>query len=659
MQAQQLYEFGPYRLSTAEHLLMRAGEVVPLTPKVFDVLALLVERNGHLLEREMLLSTVWADRFVEEANLTVSISTLRKVLGEQADGRPYIETMPKRGYRFVADVRVIKDEPEDLMLREQTGAPGIIEPDEEKDDQNEAASEEPAHAQEQAKAPASRRVRWQALMAGAMMIVILAGGTYWWKTVREKPARADAPIHSIAVLPFRQMGEGKKDELAGFGMADVLITKLGSLNRITVRPTSAVFKYIDTEPDIGSVSRELNVDALIEGSIQRIGERIRVTVSLVRVRDGELLWAETFDGRFNDQFTIQDKMSERLGTVLSLSPADEQKKMLTKRYTDNPEAYRAYLKGRYLWNRRTATDLVKAIEYFERAIAIDASYALAYAGLADAYALLGDYGVVAAKEVFPKMKVAAIRAVELDDQLAETHTSLAYAKRLADWDWPGAEQEFQRALDLNSSYATAHHWYSEYLAGMGRFDEALAEAKRAQELDPQSIIINTNIGWILYLARRYDEAIEELQKSLEMDPTFFLAQELIWQSYVQKGVYKEALAWEDMSILARPPEWRARDALLRKAYETAGWKGFERKVLELELERQKKKKGLKVNVVASHIARLYATVGEKDLAFKWFQKAFEDRDAYMVWLKIDPALGDDLRADPRFIELLRHMRLEP
>lgn len=652
-----MYVFGPFRLRVAERRLLRAGEVVPLTPKVFDLLVLLVERNGHLLEREELLRAVWADSFVEEANLTVSVSTLRKALGEQAAGRPYIETVPKRGYRFVADVRVVEEEPEDFILGEQTGAPVIIE-QEERENQNEAVSQEQAHAQEQATAQVKKRVRRQALIAG-VLIIILAGVAYWWQTIRTKPARAVVQIRSIAVLPFRQMGEGKKDELAGFGMADVLITKLGSLNRITVRPTSAVFKYIDTEPDIGSVSRELNVDALIEGSIQRIGERIRVTVSLVRVRDGELLWAETFDGRFNDQFAIQDKMSERLGTALSLSPADEQKKMLTKRYTDNPEAYRAYLKGRYLWNRRTATDLVKAIEYFEQAIAINASYALAYAGLADAYALLGDYGMVAAKEVFPKMKVAAIRAVELDDQLAETHTSLAYAKRLADWDWPGAEQEFQRALDLNSSYATAHHWYSEYLAGMGRFDEALAEAKRAQDLDPQSIIINTNIGWILYLARRYDEAIEELQKTLEMDPTFFLAQELIWQSYVQKGMYKEALAWGDMSILARSPEGRARDALLRKAYETAGWKGFLRKELELELEQQKKSNVLKGNALAGGIAGLYGAVGENDLAFKWFQRAYENREANMVWLKVDPAIADDLRSDPRFAELLRRMRLEP
>jgi DNA-binding winged helix-turn-helix (wHTH) protein/TolB-like protein len=659
MQAKPMYEFGPFRLSTAERMLLRAGEVVPLTPKVFDLLVLLVERCGHLLEREALLSALWADSFVEEANLTVSISALRKALGEQADGRPYIETVPKRGYRFVADVRVVEDEPEDLMLREQTRARVIIEPDEERDDQNEAASEEQAHAQEQAKAPASRRARRQALIAGAMMIVILAGGVYWWKTVRGKPAGADAPIRSVAVLPFTQLGEGEKDELAGFGMADVLITKLGSLNRITVKPTSAVFKYINTEADIVSVGRALNVDAVIEGGIQRVGERIRVTTRLVRAQNGELLWAEAFDGRFKDQFAIQDKMSEHLRIALSLSPADEQKNALTKRYTDNAEAYKAYLKGRYLWNRRTATDLVKAIEYFEQAIAIDASYALAYAGLADAYALLGDYGVVAAKEVFPKMKVAAIRAVELDDRLAETHTSLAYAKRLADWDWPGAEQEFQRALDLNSSYATAHHWYSEYLAGMGRFDEALAEAKRAQELDPQSLIINTNIGWILYLARRYDEAIEELQKALEMDPTFFLAQELIWQSYVQKGMYKEALAWGDMSILARSPEGRARDALLRKAYETAGWKGFERKMLELELERQKKKNVLKKDMLAGSIAGLYGAVGEDDLAFKWFQLAYENREANMVWLKVNPAIADDLRSDPRFTDLLRRMRLEP
>lgn len=630
-------------------MLLRGGEILPLTPKVFDLLALLVERSGHLIEREELLTAVWADSFVEEANLTVSISSLRKALGEQAEGRQYIETVPKRGYRFVADVRVLGPEQEDLILHEQTRTQLIIEQEEETDYPNEIKGKIEAHAKEQVKSHPSSRGRRRALIAGVAMVLMMPVAAYWWKTIRARQLQADAQIRSIAVLPFKQLGAGDKGELMGFGMADVLITRLGSLNRIAVRPTSAVFKYVGAEPDIASVGRELKVDAVLEGNIQSIGNRTRVTARLVRSRDGELLWAETFDGRPNEPFELQDRMSERLAAALLLNPADERRAGLTKRYTESGEAYQAYLRGRYVWNKRAPDDLKKAIEYFEQAIAIDSSYALAFAGLADSYALLGDYGVAPAREVFPRMKAAAARAVEIDDQLADAHTSLAYAKRLSDWDWEGSEREFKRAIELNYSYATAHHWYSEYLAGMGRFDEALEEAKRAENLDPQSLIINTNHGWILYLARRYDEAIEELKKALEMEPSFFLARNLVWQAYVQMGMYEEAMAWQTMTDMSKSPEARERNEILKRAYETASWKGFERKALELELEKPGP-------VLAGSIAGLYVQIGDYDPAFKWLQRAYDNREANMVWLKINPVF-DDVRSDPRFKVLLRRMRL--
>ena len=620
-----------------------------LTPKVFDVLVMLVNNSGRLVEREELMRVVWADSYVEESNLTVSISALRKVLAEQTDGRHYIETVPKRGYRFVADVRAVGAEQEELIVREQTRAQVIIEQTEETNDQSGIKAEIEPYAKEQAKVQASRRMKPQALIAWATMIVMMTGVAYLWKAIRAKRVGVDAQIRSIAVLPFKHLGEGEKDELLGFGMADVLITRTGSLNQVAVRPTSAVFKYLGAEPDIVSVGKELKVDAVLEGGVQRIGERIRVTARLVRARDGDLLWAETFDGRFKDLFALQDEMSEQVAIALSVN-VGEQKKLLTKRYTKSGEAYQVYMRGRYFWNKRTADDLKKAIECFKQAIEKDPSYALAFAGLADSYALLGDYNVAPAREVFPKMKAAAARAVEMDDQLAETHTSLAYAKRLSDWDWPGAEEEFARAIDLNYSYATAHHWYSEYLAGMGRFDEAVEEARRAVELDPQSLIINTNVGWIYYLAHSYDKAIEELKKTLEMDPSFFLAKALLWQAYAQNGMYEEALA---MGAESKSPEAQERDEILRKAYEEGGWKGFELKVLEWNLDGQKGN-----DVLACSIAGGYTIAGDYDSAFKWLQKAYENRDSQMVWLKVNPDF-DDLHGDPRFKDLLRRMRLEP
>jgi DNA-binding winged helix-turn-helix (wHTH) protein/TolB-like protein/Tfp pilus assembly protein PilF len=647
MRAERLYEFGPFRLDVVERLLLREGDVVPLTLKVFDTLVLLVENSGHLLEREELLSAVWSDSVVEEANLTVSISALRKALGKQPDGRQYILTVPKRGYRFVGDVSVVGGQGEDLILEEQTRAEAIIEQEEERDEQSETRAEIGTGAKAETKAPVSRRVTRQAFIAGIVIVIMMAVAAYWWNTIKAKQGHEETQVRSVAVMPFKQLGEGEKDELVGFGMADVLITRLGSLNGIAVRPTSAVIKYIGAEPDIETVGRELKVDTVLEGSVQRIGDRIRVTARLVRAPDGKTLWDDIFDGRFKDLFSLQDQVFEKAAVALSLNTPDK-KRLLTKRYTESAEAYEAYIRGRYVWNKRTPDGLKKAVEFFKEAIARDSRYALAFAGLADSYALLGDYRVAPTSEVFPKMKVAAARAVEIDGELAEAHTSLAYAKRLSDWDWPGAEQEFKRAIELNYSYATAHHWYSEYLAGMGRFDEAVEEAKRARELDPQSLIINTNVGWILYVARRYDAAIEELKKTLEMEPGFFLAHNLVWQSYVQMHMYEEAMAWPDMSKL---PEERERNEILRKAYDISGWKGRQQKLLEFELER-------KNDASAYSVAGAYTTVGDKDAAFKWLQTAFENREAALVWLKIEPDF-DDLRSDPRFQDLLRRMRLEP
>ncbi|MEN3330852.1 MAG: hypothetical protein V7641_217 [Blastocatellia bacterium] len=641
-----MYEFGTFRLSTAERMLLRAGEAVPLTPKVFDVLVLLVERCGHLFEREALLSAVWADSIVEEANLTVSISVLRKALGEQADGRPYIETVPKRGYRFVADVRVVEDEPEDSILREQTRALVIIGQEEERDDQNEAASEEQAHAQEQAKAQVNKRVRRLAMTACVVSLVLMAGVAYWWQAIRAKPARAVAQIRSIAVLPFSQMGEGKKDELVGFGMADVLITKLGSLNRITVRPTSAVFKYIDTEPDIVAVGRELKVDAVLEGSLRRLGEQMRVTVRLVRARDGELLWAETFDGRFKDQFAIQDEMSDHVAVALLLNPAGEQKRLLTKRYTQSTEAYQAYMKGRYFWNKRTMDSLRKAIEYFEQAIKNDSNYAQAYTGLADCYSLLVNYSQVAPEEGFPKAKAAATQALRLDNAIAEAHASLAKIHHLYDWDWEAAEREFKRALELNPDYATAHQWYGEYLISMERFDEAKAEMKRALELDPVSIAINVAQGFPFYYAREYDEAITAYRKALELDPGFYAAYMRLTQVYIQKRMYDEAIA-AYVATYADSPRYQE---MVKTAYAVSGMKGF------FELTTLGTEEGLIRQ--AYFIALNYIHLGEQDEAFKWLEKAYQNRSHSMVGLKVDPA-WDDLRADPRFTDLLRRMHLEP
>jgi DNA-binding winged helix-turn-helix (wHTH) protein/TolB-like protein len=647
MQAKRLYEFGPFQLDTAERMLLRDGEVVPLTPKLFDILTLFVEKSGHLLEREDLLKAVWADSFVEEANLTVCISALRKTLGKQSNGHQYIETVPKRGYRFVADVRAFKDE--ELIFRELTGSNASIEREKEVTREDEGGTEIEAYQIAPANEWGERRVGLRILAACVVLVGLIAGAMYWWKYGEAKQKNTGSSVKSIAVLPFKPLIAGEGDEFLGLGIADVLITRLGSLNQITVSPPSAVFKYMGQEQDFAAAGRDLKVESVLGGSIQRSSERIRVTATLMRVQDSRLIWAETFDGKLTDIFAVQDAMSQRLAGALALNMTADERRPLTKHYTESTEAHQAYTKGRYFWNKRTGEGLKKGIEYFEQAIEKDPRYGLAYSGLADSYALLAEYGVVAPQEAFAKMKLAATRAVEIDDQLAEAHTSLAYAKRLSDWDWSGAEQEFKRATELNDSYATAHHWYSEHLAGIGRFDEALAEAKRAEELDPGSLIISTNLGWVLYLARRYDEAIEEFKKTLEMDPGFILAQQLLWQTYVKKGMYDEALAGKEMK---GSQETRERDETLRKAYDVSGWKGFRRKELELETERSKV-----AGVRGYALAVVYTEIGDNDSAIRALEKAYDNREINMVWVKVDPFL-DGLRSDPRFTDLLRRMRLE-
>jgi TolB-like protein/Tfp pilus assembly protein PilF len=463
---------------------------------------------------------------------------------------------------------------------------------------------------------------------------------YWWKA---KQANAQG-IRSIAVLPFKLLGAGENDKYLTMGFADVLITRLGSLNRIVLRPTSAVFKYTDAEQDALAAGKELKVDAVLEGSIQKAGGRLRVTARLLRVRDGESMWAETFNGRLADPFAVQDEMSERLAVALALNPAEDEKRLLTRRYTESIEAYQAYARGRYLWNKRDPGSFKKAIEYFEEAIKIDGDYALAYAGLADCYSLLVSYLMIPQNDGFPKARVAAQRALEIDDTLTEAHTSLAKILQLYDWNWEEAEKEFRRAIELNPNYATAHQWYGEYLISMGRFDEAEAEMKLALELDPVSPAINVAQGFPYYYNRKYDEAIAAYKKAFDLDPTSDLTHARLFAAYCQKRMYDEAIA-EYVAVYVNYPQFQER---VKTAYAASGITGFwEMHLPSSQREKQK-----------WQIARVYANLNNKVEALMWLEKAVDGREHNMTLLKVDPEF-DSLRSEPRFQELLKRMRLAP
>src|SRR5262245_1273564 len=529
-QPKQIYEFGPYRLDAAERLLLRDGEVVPLQPKVFDLLLALVERHGRLLEKDELMKLVWPDTVVEEANLANNISILRKTLGE--NGQQFIETVPKRGYRFMAPVNELMDRNVEPVVAERpqtqvtVATRQEIDPD---DRPGEPGSVRPRRWR------GALTLRW--LLALAALIV--AGGGFWVaRTARQSAISAGKMPRSIAVLPFKPLASNNRDEVMEVGMADTLITKLSSLNQIIVRPTSAIRKYTALDQDPLAAGREQEVEAVLDASYHWTGEKIRVTVRLMDVRSGYARWIHECDGYCTDLFTAQDIISENVARAMVRDLTGEERKRLAKHYTNNLAAHQLYMKGRYFWDKWTRDATLRAVESFQQAIALEPSYASAYAGLADCYVILGSFSDPE-REMFPKSKAAAAKALALDESLSEAHTSLAVVAHLYDWDWAGSEKEFKRALDLDPNNALAHHWLGNYLLSMGRIDEALAEGRRSIELDPTSLRINSIQGWRMFYAHRPKQAIEQLRKTLEMDPNYINAHVILANAYELSGMYEE------------------------------------------------------------------------------------------------------------------------
>jgi serine/threonine protein kinase/tetratricopeptide (TPR) repeat protein len=462
---------------------------------------------------------------------------------------------------------------------------------------------------------------------------------------------SDTPTGSraIAVLPFKMLRlEEKTDEYLGLGMADAIITKLSNIRRIIVRPTSSVLKYAGGDSDLLAAGHELDVGFVLDGRIQRANDRVRVTVQLIRVRDGAPLWAAKFDEKFTDIFTVEDSISGQVAQALMPKLSGEEQELLSKRETENAQAYQAYLKGRYYWNTYTEEGLAQAIFHFMEAIEEDPEYAQAYAGVADYYNFLGVWGVLPPKESFAAAKSAAAKALEIDDTLAEAHTSLAFALLSYDWDWESAESEFKRAIELNPSYATAHQWYSYLTSAQGRHADAITEIESAQKLDPLSPIIATGAGLVFYNARRYDRAIEELEKALEIDTQYYVTQQGLAFCYAQKGRYEEAItaSRKAVALSSRSPLalWTLGYVLAK-----AGRENEARTIL-----REMEELGQKRYVSSYYIAMIHAALDETDEAFKWLEKAYEDRDWWLLWLRVEPFI-DGLRSDPRFHNLLRRV----
>ncbi len=489
-------------------------------------------------------------------------------------------------------------------------------------------------------------IKQHKLATAIALLVLVVGAVGLGLYLRARST--NVPIESIAVLPFQNKSTETDSDYLSDGLAESLVYRLSQLANLRVSPTSSVFRYKGKEVDPIKVGHELGVDAVLSGRIVQRGDSLTISAELVDVRYNKLLWGEQYDRKMSDLLVTQREIAREIVDKLKLKVSGEENG-LAKRYTESNEAYQLYLKGRFYWNKRTAEALTQSIGYFNQAIEKDPSFALAYAGLADCYVVPANR--LPPREAMPKAKTAAIRALELDETLAEAHTSLARVLATYDWDWPGAEKEYKRAIELNPRYAVAHQWYGGWFQVTGRHNEAIAERKLAQELDPLSLIINFELGLAFYYARDYDRAIEQFQKTLELDPDFPPAQQFLPSAYEQKGMYGEAIAGFEKATLTGGNEWSLTRGGLGHVYAVLGRKSEALAVLD-----ELKQLSAQEYVPATSIAIIYAGLGEKDQAFTWLEKGYQEHAFQMQWLNEEPR-WDSLRSDPRFADLVRRVGL--
>jgi TolB-like protein/DNA-binding winged helix-turn-helix (wHTH) protein/Flp pilus assembly protein TadD len=648
------YEFGPFRVDATERVLLREGERVPLKPKVVDTLLMLVQNSGHIFEVNELMEKVWPDTMVEENNLRQSISTLRKVLGDDLGEPHYIETIPRRGYRFMAPVKEWWGEPDEVLLVERTRAQVVVEEREDHEEEKERESmgvwgygrrgEDQSLSPPVAHTPTRPHAHSLLLVIGVLVVGLAIALSIWiWRPSTR--SETSASVKSIAVLPFKTIGSETEDEYLGLGVADVLITRLSNLRGIVVRPTRTIMKYEDSEQDLTAIGQALRVEAVLEGTIQKTADRVRVTARLVNIQDGAALWAGKFDEPWGHILTVQDAIARQLTDALALKLSREERERVSKGYTEDADAHQLYLKGRYYWNKRN--QWTKAASCFQQAIEKDPHFALAYVGLADCYIM--DDHVTALQG-----GGAIAKALELDPTLGEAYASQGFYLMFQEWRWAEAEQSFRRAMELNPGYATAHQWYAYHLAFHGRLAEAKAEMNRALEIDPLSPNFHADLGQLLYFERQYDHAIEQCRKALRLDPDFWFAHQYLASLYLKTGRHAEALAEIVESYRLYSPEWGGNPAeaigFFQRAFEAAGIKGLLQEEIEWE-----KRDPLENSYF---IARNYAVLGENNKALDWLQKAYEVRHFHMPFISVEP-MFDPLRSDPRFQDLLRRMGLAP
>jgi TolB-like protein/DNA-binding winged helix-turn-helix (wHTH) protein/tetratricopeptide (TPR) repeat protein len=632
LQVKAIFEFGVFRLNPAERLLLREEVPVRLPPKAFDALVLLVENPGHLLEKEELLRKVWPGTFVEESNLAQHISILRKALQDGEEGLRYIETVPRRGYRFVAEVREVAGAAKD------TGAL----PD--------STPNQPPFPAITGGRPRNR-FRGPALaIAGlAVLLAVLISAPPVWKRIHSSGPQ---PIQSLAVLPLRNLSGDPAQDYFAEGMTEALITDLARIPGLKVISRTSIMQYKDSHKRLPQIARELGVDGVIEGSVLLSGNRVRITAQLVRGATDQHIWAASYERDLRDLVTLEDGVSRSIAGQIRKQIAPLAPRQLTLATAVDPRAREDYLKGRYFWNRRSEAGYLKAIEYFQAAIGQDPQYAQAYAGLADSYALLGSMPVakIPRDTAMPKAKEMALTALNLDDSLADAHTSLAFVEMHYEWKFREAEQEFKRAIDLDPNYSTAHQWYAFDLAAMGRLDEAVAEIERARQTDPFSAIINTDTAEILYYDRRYDEALRQARATVEMYPNFAHAHRVMERIYDEEHMFPEAIAeGQRAAALSGDDTWMLLE--LAHTYALAGKNTEMQNCLRTVANNSP---GGTLPEVGT-LAEIYVELGDVDRALKVLESMYRRREGGLILLNAYPPLS--LKSDPRFQQLLQRIGL--
>jgi TolB-like protein/DNA-binding winged helix-turn-helix (wHTH) protein/Tfp pilus assembly protein PilF len=641
----RVLRFGVFEVDLNACELRKHGLRLKLPEQPFHILTMLVERPGEIITREELRSRLWhGNTFVDfDHGLNNAVMRLREVLGDSSENPRFVETVPRRGYRFIASVEEafhhVSREPETTASSVGVSIPAV-----------------PVLQFQTKDSWPSRIQHW---CAGHRLVVSAAAvcaATLFSITILryERPASASHTVlphtTSLVVLPLENLSGDKAQEYFADGMTDELIANLAKIRSLRVISRATAMAYKGTREPLSQIARELNVDAVVEGTVLRVDSRVRITAELVQVSTDHHLWAETYESQLGDVLALQNRVSSAIVNEIRINLTPEEQERLAKNPAVAPDAYENYLKGRYYWNIRSDENLTKAIAYFQRATHADPHYALAYAGLSDCYAIISAkiFGTMSSAEAAPKAKAAAQRALEIDPTLAEAETSLATVKFNYDWDWAGSADGFRSAIQLNPSYATAFQRYSLYLIAMAHPAESFEQINRARELDPLSISINFSLGWRLYMARQYDRAIEQLKNTLEMDPSYELSHLVLGEAYEEKGNF-------DLAI----PELRAAVELshgtpltvsaLAHAYGRTGQKAQAEKLLDsLRIESRKQ------YVSPYYFAVVYTSLGRNSEALDCLEQAYADRSNGLVFLQVEPEL-DALRANPRFLALQKKM----